>query len=153
MDFPPVRQHKYFLTHAVRPEPAVPIAGNPGLFLRHGAGPAQLASCLWHIQAQVGKYLAITKDQLDWVMKSELNFPLRSRVPLDFGEESNGKRWAITLHLDGILLAKSTFKWPAPVAAQLADYCRPTKGRQTKGRQLRIFDDVWRHLNMLAFVY
>ena len=50
-------------------------------------------------------------DELDWVchpMKSELNFPIGNKVPLDFGEESDGKRWAIALHLfDGISSAKS----------------------------------------------
>jgi hypothetical protein len=55
---------------------------------------------------QFGRSVLIM-DELDWVchpMKSELNFPIGTKVPLDFG----GKRWEVALHLfDGITSAKA----------------------------------------------
>ena len=55
---------------------------------------------------QFGRSVLIM-DELDWVchpMKSELNFPIGTRVPLDFG----AKRWEMALHLfDGVTSAKA----------------------------------------------
>ena len=59
---------------------------------------------------QFGRSILIM-DELDWVchpMKSELNFPIGTKQPLDFGETSDGKRWEVALHLfDGFTSAKT----------------------------------------------
>ena len=34
-------------------------------------------------------------------MKSELNFPIGQKEPLDFGEASDGKRWEVASHIIG----------------------------------------------------
>ena len=50
-------------------------------------------------------------DELDWVchpLKSELNFPIGPKAPLDFGVEADGKRWEVSLHLWGGIFGCAT---------------------------------------------
>ena len=54
------------------------------------AGLGQAAEC------------AASNPTQDWVchpMKSELNFPIGQKEPLDFGQESDGRRWDVAMHL------------------------------------------------------
>ena len=50
-------------------------------------------------------------DELDWItnpMKSELNFPIGLKSPLDLGPLEEGKRWEVPLHLwDGLFAAET----------------------------------------------
>ena len=48
-------------------------------------------------------------------MKSELNFPIGEKEPLDFGQASDGRRWAVAMHLiDGFNAAVSQVLNPNP---------------------------------------
>ena len=50
-------------------------------------------------------------DELDWVtnpMKSEMNFPIGSKSPLDLGQLDEGKRWEVPMHLwNGVFAAET----------------------------------------------
>jgi ankyrin repeat protein len=56
-------------------------------------------------------------DELDWVchpMKSELNFPIGVRSPLNFAQESHGRRWELPMHLwDALFCAEDQVPPPA----------------------------------------